>query len=221
MHTTTEMTADATVATARAKTLLIGGGLLLLGGVLEVIGPFGWGELLATSVLVPRLLVLASAVVFSVGVGAGAALAGTRPLSRIALILLGFSSFVSLMAPDVFMLVVFFGYLVPPVILQPTVIITVAASALLPVAFAVIAGVSIGRARVMPNPWAWVPLPLLVLGVAAGTLQALIYSRLTPLTDPHAGTRLELVHTVIPLILGGLAVAVGLVLARRRAVSSR
>ncbi|SJN39239.1 hypothetical protein FM104_10410 [Microbacterium esteraromaticum] len=160
---------DAEIARFRWRTWAIGGGLLTVAGLL-IFSPLSW--------LAP-LLAVASAVVFAVGIGRGGSVVGTTPLGRVALITV--AVLIAFVAPGLEQLAVASMFLSYRGNIHPEVILVVSGVlllllAIIGIALASIAGVRIGRAGVVPRPWAWLPLPLLLGGVVASLLKAAITS---------------------------------------------
>lgn len=110
-------------------------------------------------------LVLAAALVFAIGVGAAGSVTGARrprmvPLIIAALLLtLGILVLQDLAAAAI--QIVYIGGVDPYVVLGVIAVFD-AAVVVVGIVFSIIAGIQIGRAGVVPRPWAWLPLPVMV-----------------------------------------------------------
>lgn len=166
----TDVDATAAAARERQRTWMLGGGLLAASALLG---------LALRSFLLPGLpflslsdvLFAAGAVVFAIGLGRAGSVTARRPLGTTAIIALAVwlliaSPLQQLMFP---MEVTFDDPASRGGYFQLVNMIGITSEAVLLV-LAIIAVVQIGRAGVVPKPWAWAPLWALVVVVVARTL---------------------------------------------------
>lgn len=111
------------------------------------------------------VLVLAAALVFAIGVGAAGSVTGVRRPRMVPLIIAAFLLTLGMLvlqdlAVDAIQIVYIGG--VDPYVVLGAIAVLDGLVVVVGIVFSIIAGIQIGRAGVVPRPWAWLPLPVMV-----------------------------------------------------------